>query len=575
MDVTESTERAAEEVDAVRGFERLSRADVELAGGKGANLGELMAAGLPVPPGFVIGAPAYAAFCDGSGLRERIGERLAAVDVEDTAELERAAEEVRRMVESEPLPGRLEHEVAAAYERLAGEQRDAAVAVRSSATAEDTESASFAGMNETLLNVRGPDAVLDAVRRCWSSLFGARTVYYRAKRGFGQADMDIAVVVQRQIEATRAGAMWVADTQDNRIEKWAPAPSTTSYAYDQAGNLTAVEREEAGEIPAIEEAYAYDGTGLRASQTVSGTTSHLTWNTSGGLPLLLDDGHASYIYGPQGLPIEQISEETPTIYHHDQLGSTRMLTNESGEATATFTYSAYGQPAGSTGTQTTPLGFAGQLTNEQSGLQYLRARVYDPVTGQFLTRDSIEALTREPYSYAGVNPLNYTDPSGLTNWNPLSTEFWTEGNFISDTLSPIPYYEKEVEEWENGASYWDSVKHGLLGACVFASDATGLGALGRGLLGRSGAALAEDAVAGLTAGRTSGVYVVDSADDLGAIYSKLAAGGRPVTAPSTYPGKEVILRDGTRVGIRGTSKTGGPAVDIKPPDQSKITIHVK
>ena len=79
------------------------------------------------------------------------------------------------------------------------------VAVRSSATAEDTESASFAGMNETYLNVRGADAVVDAVRRCWASLFGARTVFYRAKRGFGQADMDIAVVVQRQIESTRAG----------------------------------------------------------------------------------------------------------------------------------------------------------------------------------------------------------------------------------------------------------------------------------------------------------------------------------------------------------------------------------
>ncbi len=76
---------------------------------------------------------------------------------------------------------------------------DAPVAVRSSATAEDTESASFAGMNETFLNVRGGDAVVEAVRRCWSSLFGARTVFYRAKRGFGQADMDIAVVVQRQV----------------------------------------------------------------------------------------------------------------------------------------------------------------------------------------------------------------------------------------------------------------------------------------------------------------------------------------------------------------------------------------
>lgn len=90
-----------------------------------------------------------------------------------------------------------------------------------------------------------------------------------------------------------------------------------------------------------------------------------------------------------------------------------MLTNESGEPTATFTYSPYGQPTGSTGTQTTPLGYAGQLTNEESGLIYMRARVYDPVTGQFLTRDPIEALTRQPYAYAFDNPLAYVDPMGL------------------------------------------------------------------------------------------------------------------------------------------------------------------
>jgi pyruvate,water dikinase len=216
MDGIEATQQA---VDAIREFEQLARADVEYAGGKGANLGELTAAGLPVPPGFVIGAPAYAAFCDGTGLRGRIAERLAAVDVEDTAELERAAPEVRQMVEAEPLPSWLEQSIGAAYERLAGAEPDAAVAVRSSATAEDTESASFAGMNETLLNVRGADAVLDAVRRCWSSLFGARTIYYRAKRGFGQADMDIAVVVQRQVQATRAGVMFTIDPASGATDR--------------------------------------------------------------------------------------------------------------------------------------------------------------------------------------------------------------------------------------------------------------------------------------------------------------------------------------------------------------------
>jgi RHS repeat-associated protein len=151
-----------------------------------------------------------------------------------------------------------------------------------------------------------------------------------------------------------------------------------------------------------------------SSRTLGESTNHLTWDVSGGLSLLLSDGQTSYIYGPGGLPIEQIdAEEAPTYYHHDQLGSTRMLTNASGEATARFSYDAYGGLEASTGTQTTPLGYAGQYTLAQSGLQYLRARVYDPVTGQFLTRDPVEPLTRQPYTYAGDNPLSSADPTGL------------------------------------------------------------------------------------------------------------------------------------------------------------------
>ncbi|MFZ1007735.1 MAG: RHS repeat-associated core domain-containing protein, partial [Candidatus Sulfotelmatobacter sp.] len=157
-----------------------------------------------------------------------------------------------------------------------------------------------------------------------------------------------------------------------------------------------------------------DGSGLRASQTIAGTTSHLTWDTSGSLPLLISDGANSYIYGPGDLPIEQISSKgTPTYYHHDQLGSTRMLTNSSGNKTATFTYGAYGSLIGSAGTQTTPLGYAGQYTNAESGLQYLRARVYDPRTGQFLTQDDLMPITHLPYGYAQDNPLNYRDPTGF------------------------------------------------------------------------------------------------------------------------------------------------------------------
>ena len=187
------------------------------AGGKGANLGELSAAGLPVPPGFVVGAPAYAAFVDESGLRERIAASLENVDVDDMAALEAACADVRAAIEAAPVPEHLRVAIAEAYASVG--DGDAAVAVRSSATAEDTASASFAGMNETFLNLSGPDAVIDAVRRCWASLFGARTVFYRAKRGLGQADMDIAVVVQVQVQSTRAGVMFTIDPSTGRDDR--------------------------------------------------------------------------------------------------------------------------------------------------------------------------------------------------------------------------------------------------------------------------------------------------------------------------------------------------------------------
>ena len=127
---------------------------------------------------------------------------------------------MRALVDAEPVPARHRRgDRARPTAELAGDTHDAPVAVRSSATAEDTEAASFAGMNETFLNVRGADAVVDAVHRCWSSLFGARTIFYRAKRGFGQADMDIAVVVQRQIDSQRAGVMFTIDPSSGATDR--------------------------------------------------------------------------------------------------------------------------------------------------------------------------------------------------------------------------------------------------------------------------------------------------------------------------------------------------------------------
>ncbi len=206
-------------VDLTVSFESLSRADVAQAGGKGANLGELTRAGFPVPPGFVVTAAAYRSFCDGAGLRERITELLGGVDVDDARALGEAAHTIRALVEAEPIPADVADAIRIAYASLGDGDPDVPVAVRSSATAEDTEAASFAGMNETFLNVRGSDDVVDAVRRCWASLFGARTVFYRATRGFGQAEMDIAVVVQRQVVPTRAGVMFTIDPASGATDR--------------------------------------------------------------------------------------------------------------------------------------------------------------------------------------------------------------------------------------------------------------------------------------------------------------------------------------------------------------------
>lgn len=167
--------------------------------------------------------------------------------------------------------------------------------------------------------------------------------------------------------------------------------------------------------------YTYDSSGLRTSKAADGGATEFTWDQSGGLPLLIEQTTGtttSYlIYGPGGLPIYQIRADGSVLYfHHDQLGSTRLLTNSSGNSYGTMTYGAYGQ----TLTDTTPwylerplLGYNAQYTDTETNLTYLRARYYDPTTGQFMTMDPLVASTQEAYGYAGNNPINGTDPLGL------------------------------------------------------------------------------------------------------------------------------------------------------------------
>ncbi len=209
------------------------------------------------------------------------------------------------------------------------------------------------------------------------------------------------------------GTTYAYDELGERTKTTPEKGGATTYGYDQAGNLTSVERPEKESVPKIEDSYTYDGNGLRASQTISGTTSYLAWDVTEGVPLILSDSTNSYIDGPGDVPVEQISgAETPTYLHHDQQGSIRLLTGSAGTVTGKCTYNAYGAPT-CEGASTTPLGFDGQYTSSDTGLIYLQARVYDPATAQFLTIDPMVSLTQQPYAYVGDNPLNLADPNGF------------------------------------------------------------------------------------------------------------------------------------------------------------------
>ncbi|HTD08364.1 MAG TPA: RHS repeat-associated core domain-containing protein [Solirubrobacteraceae bacterium] len=133
------------------------------------------------------------------------------------------------------------------------------------------------------------------------------------------------------------------------------------------------------------------------------------------------------------MTVEQINNTTSavTYLHHDQAGSTRLITGSTGKVEGKCSYSAYGAPT-CEGTATTPLGYDGQYTSSDTGLVYLRNRVYDPATAQFLSVDPLEKVTGAPYTYAGDNPVNEADPTGLCNANPFSGSFWTKGNRLSE-----------------------------------------------------------------------------------------------------------------------------------------------
>jgi len=193
-------------------FEDLRKEDIPLVGGKNANLGEMLQAGIPVPLGFAVTAHAYNKFITETGIAEKIYKAIkeTVTDVSSPQQFEKASKEVRRIIESTPMPREIEKAIKNAYNVLSKRTKSARVfvAVRSSATAEDLPDASFAGQQETFLNVRGAEELVEKTVKCWSSLFTPRAIFYRTEKGFKHEQVLISVGVQKMANVKAAGVMF-------------------------------------------------------------------------------------------------------------------------------------------------------------------------------------------------------------------------------------------------------------------------------------------------------------------------------------------------------------------------------
>ncbi len=218
-------ETSEDKPDFIKWFSELDKNSIPIAGGKGANLSEIFRLKVPVPPGFVVTAQAYDYFVEYSGLKDKINIFLSNLDFENTEKLNIASERIRNAFIEAKIPKEMEEEIVEAYENLNADDFNGAqgtaldilhnahepvfVAVRSSATAEDLAEASFAGQQESFLNVKGRTELLNYIKKCFASLFTARAIYYRNRQGFKGA--SLAVVVQRMIDSTKSGVIFSKD----------------------------------------------------------------------------------------------------------------------------------------------------------------------------------------------------------------------------------------------------------------------------------------------------------------------------------------------------------------------------
>ncbi|HXY75003.1 MAG TPA: phosphoenolpyruvate synthase, partial [Dehalococcoidales bacterium] len=196
-------------------FNEVTKKDIPLVGGKGANLGEMTNAGIPVPQGFIVTSSAYNQFVKEAGLEGKIRSLLAPLDANDSKQLQSISEKIKNIIVKATMPADLDKAIRSAYKEMKG----GLVAVRSSATAEDLPDASFAGQQATFLNVQGTDDVVKAVQKCWASLFEARAIFYRIENKFDHFKVSIAVPVQHMVQSLASGVMFTVEPTTSDVSK--------------------------------------------------------------------------------------------------------------------------------------------------------------------------------------------------------------------------------------------------------------------------------------------------------------------------------------------------------------------
>lgn len=205
----------------IKWFEEISREDVTLAGGKGANLGEMTKLGIPVPPGFIVTTKAYWDFVNKNRIKEKIKQILSSIDINNPSQLLKASREIQKLFFNGEIPENIKIEIIDNYRKLSEKfgEDETFVAVRSSASAEDLPNASFAGQQATFLNIKGSNQLFEAIKKCWASLWTARAINYRDQMGFDQLSVALATVIQKQIFSKKSGVMFSCNPITNNCSE--------------------------------------------------------------------------------------------------------------------------------------------------------------------------------------------------------------------------------------------------------------------------------------------------------------------------------------------------------------------